>query len=196
MKRQIILASGSKQRKILMDGLKILFDVIPSDIDEKAVTAQTEKQRAELIALSKAKTVSASHPDAIVISGDTFTFVNEKSYEKPETVEQAEQMLLEQSGQQGICYSGFAYLDPKNNVAFSTTAETTFLFRELSRAEIKKYISENPVLTWSAGFCPAYPEGINMIRHISGSLSGFSHGLPMEFVIPLLEKSGVFNEKD
>lgn len=194
--QKIILASGSKQRRILMEALKIPFKVIPSDIDEKAVTATTDKERARLIALAKAQKISQQHPEAIVISGDTFTFVNGKAYEKPHTLEEAKQMLKEQSGKQGTCYSGCAYLDLRNKIEFSTTSETTFIFRDLSEAEIEKYVSQNPVLTWSAGFCPAYPEGINMIRAIAGSLSSFSHGLPMEVVVPLLEKSGAFDEKN
>lgn len=194
--QKIILASGSQQRKILMEALKIPFEVIPSDIDEKNITATSQKERARLIALTKAQEVSKQNPEAIVISGDTFTFFNGKSYEKPESLEQAVQMLREQSNQQGLCYSGCAYLDPKNGIEFSTTVETTFIFRELSENEIKKYVENNPVLTWSAGFCPAYPEGINMVRAVAGSLSAFSHGLPMEVVIPLLEKSGIFNEEN
>lgn len=190
--QRVILASGSKQRKSLMDALKISFEVIPSDVDEKAVTAKTEKERARLIALAKAEAVSQQYPEAIVISGDTFTFFNGKSYEKPESLEHATQMLREQSGQQGICYSGCAYIDRKNSIEFSTTVETTFLFRELSDGEIGRYVQNNSVLTWSAGFCPAYPEGINMIRAVAGSLSSFSHGLPMEVVVPLLTESGVF----
>lgn len=194
--QKIILASGSQQRKILMEALKIPFEVIPSNIDEKNITATSQKERARLIALTKAQEVLKQNPEAIVISGDTFTFFNGKSYEKPESLDQAVQMLREQSNQQGVCYSGCAYLDPKNGIEFSTTVETTFIFRELSENEIKKYVENNPVLTWSAGFCPAYPEGINMIRAVAGSLSAFSHGLPMEVVVPLLEKSGIFNEEN
>lgn len=192
--KRIILASGSKQRKILMDALKIPFEVIPSNVDEKSIIESNAKERARLIALAKAEEISKQSLDAVVISGDTFTFVNGKAYEKPEDLQQATQMLQEQSGQTGVCYSGFAYLDPKNNINFSTTVETTFSFRELSMNEINKYVKNNPVLTWSAGFCPAYPEGINMVSAIKGSLSSFSHGLPMEIVVPLLEKSGVFDE--
>ena len=194
--QKIILASGSKQRKALMDAVRIPFEVIPSDIDEKAISAPTEGERARMIALAKAQKISSEYPDAIVIAGDTFTFFNGKAYEKPRDLDEAKVMLREQSGKKGTCYSGCAYLDPKNKIEFSTTAESTFIFREISEAEIEKYVANNPVLTWSAGFCPAYPEGINMIRAIAGSLSSFSHGLPMEVVIPLLEKSGVFNEED
>jgi len=194
--QKIILASGSQQRKTLMAALKIEFEIIPSEIDEKVINATTQKERARKIALAKAQEISKNNPDAIVISGDTFTYVDGKSYEKPESLEEATQMLHEQSGKQSVCYSGCAYLDPKNGIEYSTTVETTFIFRDLSDNEIKKYVENNPVLTWSAGFCPAYPEGINMIRAVAGSLSSFSHGLPMEVVIPLLEKSGVFNEED
>lgn len=192
--QKIILASNSKQRKTLMEALKIPFEVIPSHIDEKSILESNQKERARLIALAKAEEVSIQYPQSIVISGDTFTFIKGKAYEKPESLQQAKQMLQEQSGQTGVCYSGCAYLDPKNNIKFSTTVETTFSFRELSMNEINKYVENNPVLTWSAGFCPAYPEGINMISKVDGSFSSFSHGLPMEIVVPLLEKSGVFNE--
>ena len=194
--RKIILASGSKQRKTLMDALNINFKVIPSDIDEKVITATSEKERARLIALAKAKEVLKDNPDSIIIAGDTFTYVNGKAYEKPESLEEAKQMLIEQSDKQGVCFSGCAYLDPKNEIEFSTTVETTFIFRDLSENEINNYIKNNPVLTWSAGFCPAYPEGINLIRAVAGSLSSFSHGLPMEVVVPLLQKSGIFDEED
>jgi septum formation protein len=193
--KKIILASNSAQRKILMQGLNIEFEIIPSLFDEKTIQADDHKERARLIALAKAQEVSKQYPHAIVISGDTFTFTNNKAFEKPETLEQAKQMLGEQSGQESICYTGCAYLDPENNLEFSTTAKTQFKFRVLSSQEIDQYVANNPVLTWSAGFCPAYPEGINMIESIQGSLSGFSHGLPMEIIIPLLEKSGVFDAK-
>jgi len=194
--RQIILASGSQQRKMLMGALGIKFNVVPSEIDEKAIKAKNHKVRARLIALAKAKAVSKKHPQAIIISGDTYVFCNGKSYEKPENLDEAKQMLEEQSGREAVCYSGCAYLDPQMQIEFSNTAQTTFVYREFSEKEIQKYVTNNPVLTWSAGFCPAYPEGINMVESINGSYSSFSHGLPMEFLVPLLEKSGVFNEED
>ena len=189
--QKIILASGSKQRKLLLSALRVPFEVVPSNIDEKRIHATHHKERARLIALAKARAVSEKNLDAIVIAADTFAFINGKSYEKPTSLAEAKKMLQEQSGQKGTCYSGCAYLDPKNKIEFSTTVETTYIFRELSDSEINTYIQNNSVLSWSASFCPAYPEGINMVRAVAGSLSSFSHGLPMEIVIPLLEKSGV-----
>ncbi len=190
--QKIILASQSPQRKTLMDALHVKFEVLPSDIDEKVITATTEKERARLIALAKAEKIATENPEAIVIAGDTFTYVDGISYEKPESLEEAKQMLQEQSGKQSVCYTGCAYIDRKNSIEYSGTVETTFIFRDLSEAEIDSYVANNPVMTWSAAFCPAYPEGINMVRAVAGSLSAFSHGIPMEVVIKLLTESGVF----
>lgn len=192
--RKIILASQSPQRKLLMDSIGINFEVIPADIDEKAVVETDQKIRAQKIAKAKAYFIFNKVPDAVIIAADTFTMFNNKTYEKPESLEEAKQMLLEQSGQTGYCYSGFAYIDGQNNINISDVAVTKLFFRKLSVFEINKYVTENPVLTWSAGFCPAYPAGANLIATIDGSFTGFTHGLPMEILMPFLEKSGVFNE--
>lgn len=190
--REIILASQSPQRKIIFQTLNLPFEVIPSDIDEKVFKAETHKLRAQHIAWAKAEKISQLHPEAIVIAADTFTELNGKAFEKPENLQEAETMLLEQSGQKGVCYTGFAYIDQKNAITYSDTTVTEFMFRHLSDEQIAKYTSSNPVLTWSAAFCPAYPEGIALIAHVSGSLSSFTHGLPIEVLTQQLEKSGVF----
>ena len=58
MKQQIILASGSKQRKIMMDALGISYIVIPADIDEKVIRDENLMLRAEKIARAKAEEVA------------------------------------------------------------------------------------------------------------------------------------------
>ena len=192
--KKIILASQSPQRKLLMNSIGVSFEVMPANIDEKAVVENNQKIRAQKIAKVKADYISKKVLNAIIIAADTFTMFNNKAYEKPESLEEAKQMLREQSGQTGYCYSGFAYIDKENDVQVSDVAVTKIVFRELSNVEINKYVAENPVLTWSAGFCPAYPAGANLIATIDGSFTSFTHGLPMEILMPLLEKSGVFNE--
>ncbi|MFH1967316.1 MAG: Maf family protein, partial [Patescibacteria group bacterium] len=111
------------------------------------------------------------------------------AYEKPATKKEAKQMLKEQSGKSGVCLTGFAYLDRANSIIFSQTAITQLVFRDLSAQEIERYVSQNPVTTWSAGFCPAFPAGLALISQVNGSNTGFSHGLPLEMLAPLLKKS-------
>lgn len=193
--QKIILASQSPQRRLLLDALGIKFEIQPANIDEKSIIESNQKLRAQLIAQKKARKIASINPNSIVIAADTFTIFNEKSYEKPVNNNEAIQMLSEQSGKKGKCLSGFAYIDNLNKIEVYKTAITELVFRQLTNYEINKYVAENPVTTWSAAFCPAYPAGINLIASIKGSLSSFTHGLPMEFLVPLLEDSGVFDEK-
>lgn len=179
-----------------MLALGIDFEAIPADIDEQAIVEEDQGERARKIAKAKAEEVLKENPEAIIIAADTYTVVDGKAYEKPFDKTDAVRMLKEQSGKTGLCYSGFAYIDKENNIEVSECAKTEIVFRKLLDVEIEKYARENPVTTWSAAFSPAYPAGINLVESCTGSLSSLTHGLPMEMLMPLLEKSGVFDVKD
>jgi len=199
--RQVILASQSKQRLTLMQSLGIPFEVVPADIDEKLVTGATIQDKAKNIALAKASKVAADYPDAIIIAADTFTYFADQFYEKPANLDEAREMLSKLSGQKAVSYTGLAYLDSDlgdlettpNTFPKAIVATTTVYFRTLIPAEIERYININPVLTWAAGYSAAYPSGASLIESIEGSLTGFTHGFPMEEVLPRLQKSGIID---
>lgn len=192
MSPTIILASKSPQRKNLMQSLGIEFEVVPADIDEQAVVAADPIKRAELIAQAKAEAVQQQFPEAIIVAADTYIILNGEILEKPNSLDEAREMLSKQSGRIATEVTGFCYLDPKNKIEKSAVAKAKVEFRELSQAEIENYVTTQPVMTWSAAFCPAYDSGATLIKSISGSFTGFTHGLPLEELIPLLQQSKVF----
>lgn len=187
---QVILASQSKQRKILMETLHIPFKVMPADIDEKAITGTDEAHRVKNIALAKAQTIQRKHPDAIIVAADSCVEVNRVVLEKPESISEARQMLAACSGRWVIGYTGFAFLQPGIEPTALTVASKA-LFRELSSNEIDRYVAHNPVLTWAGAFSPAYAEGAALLLKVEGSLTGFTHGFPMEELIPRLQQAEV-----
>ena len=189
--RRIILASKSKQRKEIMRSLGILFEIIPADIDEKSIRDEDLSIRAEKIARAKAETIIKDNTDAIIIAADTFKAVNGIVLEKPRDIEEAREMLLLQSGKTGTIYTGFCYIDKTMGMNFSKTLNIEYTFRGLSTQEIDEYVTQNPVTTWSAAFAPADVKGLLLISHMNGSVTGFTHGLPGEELIPLLKKSGM-----
>ena len=189
--QKIILASSSLNRKMLMDALNIPYEIIPADIDEKAIRDDDLSKRAEKIARAKAEKVAESHR-GIIIAADLFAVHDGKVYEKPATIEEARQMLKEESGNNDSkLYSGVCYIDKENNIDYSTCVVIEFSTRKYSDREIDEAIKKYPVLTWSGGFSPTNTFGLTMISKINGSITGFIHGFPMEIIIPLLEKSGV-----
>lgn len=191
MNRRIILASQSRQRKIMLETLGFDFEIVPSDFNEQSVMDTNLKRRAEVIALKKAELVAADNQKSVVMAADTYGDLNGRPLEKPRNPTEAKQMLRDQSGKWVTGYTGFAYLDFKNGIRINKVAEFHFLFRNLSEFAINHYVDNNPVHEWSASFCPAYPEGMALIKEVKGSLTAFSHGLPIEWVVEGLEKSNI-----
>lgn len=164
---------------------------MPAQIDEQAIRHRNLLKQAEAIARAKAEKVTADYPQAVIIAADTFAAIGQQVLEKPRHKKEAQHMLKLQSGRQVQIYTGFCYLDPKIKINFSTACKVDICFRELSTTEINACIEKFPVTKWSAAFSPFHHLYMtSMIASINGSLTAFSHGLPMELLIPLLRKSG------
>jgi septum formation protein len=190
MTPQIILASGSKQRKMLMDSFAFDYQVIPADIDEKSIRDENLKIRVKKIAAAKARAVAKNH-QGIIIAADTFCACNGVVLEKPKTLSEAKEMLKLQSNNYGFCYTGFCYIDTYKNFSVSRVSVTKYIFRSLSDEEINTFVKNNPVLQWSASFSPAYVYQSTFIKKVSGSFTGMLYGLPVEFLAPSFQKSGL-----
>lgn len=191
MLRKIVLASQSLQRLKALQALSIEFEVAPANLDEQAVQMSDPAQRAQKIAQLKAENIASQFPSAIIIAGDTYGFFDNCYFEKPTTLTEAKQMLKKLSGQKFTAYTGFAYLDPKQNIDYSTVKIVQVEMRELSDKEIERYVNTEPVLTWSASFSPAYDSGATLIAKLSGSYTAFTYGIPIEDVVNCLRRSGI-----
>lgn len=189
MKQKIILASGSRQRKLIMDSLGVDYEIIPADIDEKAIRDENLVFRAERIARAKAEEV-AKNNDGIIIAVDTFASCNSKVLEKPVDVNEAIEMLKLERNNEIMVYSGFCYLDKENNINFSKTSVSKLVMRNLSDEEIKNFVKNTPVLQWSAAFSPMYLYQTTFVKYFEGSITGL-FGLPTEFLVECFEKSGI-----
>ena len=189
MKQKIILASGSRQRRLIMSALGLEYEIIPADIDEKAIRDENLEKRAENIARAKAVEV-AKNNQGIIIAADTFACCKGVVLEKPKDLDEAKEMLKLQSNNQVTVYSGFCYLDKEKNIDFSTTSVSKLILRKMTDDEIEYFVNNNPVLQWSAAFSPTYLYQSTFIKHFDGSMTGVS-GLPVEFLAPCLEKSGI-----
>lgn len=188
MNRKIVLASGSKQRLNILKALPLTVEVQAADIDEQAVPFQDQYDKAEQIALAKAKKVAADYPDAIIVAADTFCFLQGRILEKPKTLLEAREMLRFQSGQEVEVLTGFAFLDTRDDVQQSGCEKIIMQMRDLSDLEIENYVQTQPVLTWSAAFSPAYDSGMALIKSINGNFTAFSHGLPVDLFFEFLKK--------
>ncbi len=190
--QSIILASGSMMRKTVMDALMIPYTIVPADIDEKekAILDGDSVARAERLARAKAVAVADVH-EGIVIAGDTFLVQDGVVLEKPATLGEARDMLMRLSGQRATVLTGFCYLDRENAIDVSDVVKITCTFREIETVEINYYTTAFPVLSFAAAFSPTSPYGASLVATVTGSMTGFIYGLPVELLVPLLKKSGI-----
>jgi septum formation protein len=185
---QLILASGSKNRKQLLQLAGWEFDVVPPHIDEVEITDKKPRKRVEKVALAKAQAVAKTHPNRVIIAADTVALYRNTVLEKPKFKMDALHTLTTLSGTSHLMITGWCVLNSNTHEDFSGVAETRVYFRELDEEQLLNYVNDVDVVQFAAGYSPLNTRAIEFIEKIEGSLSGFSHGLPLEKIAPVVAK--------
>jgi len=184
--KKLILASGSPRRKEVLKIAGWDFDVIASDVEEKLLEGLTNVERIKAIALSKAKQVSATHPDAVVIGADTMILFNDELLGKPKDEMDAKKILRKLSGTTNVCITAFAIVSDAKIVVDHTTTEIDL--REISDEEIEWYVNTKEPMD-KAGAYAVQGLGAVFVKEIRGDYFGIL-GLPISKIVKELEEFG------
>lgn len=185
---RLILASASPQRKTLLEGLGVTFDVIPSSIDEDGHPEKSPLERSVILAKLKAEDIAAKNKGAIVIGCDTLvvSYAGEL-LEKPKDPEDARRMLEAQSGAVSVVHSALCVIDVKGK-AHDGVSTSSVRFKKLAPKDMDWWIGTNLWRGRSGGF---QIDGLGqlMISHIEGDWTGIV-GLPVFLLGQLLKDAG------
>ncbi len=185
----LVLASRSPQRKALMEGLNLPFEIVPSSVNEEAHVSEDPAKRAQQLARMKAQDVAAKMPGRVVIGCDTLV---ESStgvlLEKPKDAADAAEMLREQSGSTSRIHSALCIVDAKGNLHEGLSTSKVW-FKELTEEDIAWWISTNQWQDRSGSF-QIDGQGQLMIEHLEGDWSGVV-GLPVFLLGELLTEAGM-----
>jgi len=108
---KIILASGSRARTRLLTNAGVDHVCDPPHVNEKAIKASwagRPEALARELARTKALTVSARHPDALVIGGDQVLALGTHVLDKPETLQDVHDQLARLRGREHRLISAVA----------------------------------------------------------------------------------------
>ncbi|MBR9727760.1 Maf family protein [Shewanella intestini] len=200
MTTKIILASTSVYRQQILQKLQLPFECISPNIDETPLTNENASSLVLRLAQEKAKAgvalYQAEHvnsvacPPAIVIGSDQVAVIDNQIIGKPHTAEKAIKQLQQASGKAITFYTGLSVVHSQTQQAMSLIDPFTVHFRELTTAEICRYVElEQPL--YCAGSFKAEGLGIALFEKLQGDDPNTLIGLPLIKLITMLKQFDV-----
>ena len=191
-KKKIILASGSRIRRQLLEGIGLQFQVINSNVDEdllkKELHGRPFREQVVRLASEKACTVSKDNLDAFVIGSDNMCTIDDEIFDKPINHEDAVNHLSSLSGKKHLQNNGISIYNEGREI-WSNFDVTELEMKKLSLQEIEDYLNlDKP---YSACGCYHFEaNGKVLFKSIIG-LESTVMGLAMEHLIEKLNQLNV-----
>ena len=185
---KIILGSQSQNRKIILQEMGLDFEVMPSNIDEKAIRFDNPKEL--VLALARAKN-DALRPKikepAILITSDQVVVWNGEIREKPENAEEAKEFLESYAEIPAETVTAVVV----TNLATGQQAEgvdvAKVYFNPFSDEEIEDIIADGRTFTLAGGFTTDGEDWEKHIKKIDGTRDSVM-GLPKALTKKLMDE--------
>ncbi len=185
--KTIVLASGSAQRKALLQQIGIDPLCVAADIDETRLSNESAQVYVQRLAVEKCQTILQQYPDAIVIGADTAIAAGDQVFGKAAGVDQALATLSRLSDSQHSVVTG---------VAVATGAETRDCVCE-TKVDFKPISGEEILAYWNtgepqgkAGCYAIQGMGAIFVKSLHGSYTNVV-GLPLYEMAELLRYFGL-----
>ncbi len=186
----LILASTSVYRRDLLARLKLPFTVVAPDVDEAVTAGETPLQTCIRLAMAKAHAVARLHGHAVVIGSDQVASVDGVAISKPGTHARAREQLRAMRGRGVQFHTAVAVVHEAQGFAQSDVATVHVRFRDLSDAEIERYLDlERPYDC--AGSAKSEALGIALLDAVTSDDPTALIGLPLIRTCALLRAAGL-----
>jgi len=186
--RLLVLASGSRYRRELLERLRLPFTAWAPEVDESVAAGERPAATAVRLAREKALAGARRWPQAWIIGSDQVADVDGHAVSKPETLHNARRQLRELSGRTVVFHTALALAAPGGRLE-ERLVDTEVAFRRLSDAEIERYLAREPALD-CAGSAKSEGLGIALLDRLGGDDPTALVGLPLIALSRLLRDAG------
>ena len=193
---KLILASGSPARRAMLANAGLRFEVHPAELDER--TAEKPLLRAGVaieevtlaLAMAKAETASARHPDDLVIGADQMLELDGERLTKPADLEAARRQLLALSGRTHELHSA-AVCARNGDVVWRHVETARLTMRRLDPAFVGRYLAQaGDAARQSVGAYQLEGLGIQLFDRVDGDFFVML-GLPLLPLLAFLRSVGL-----
>lgn len=189
--QDIILASQSPRRKMLLEWAEVPFEVIVRHTDEDFPAALSVSEIAVHIARKKAKAVEAYVQTAFhgemagkpILAADTIVVLDNTVIGKPTDRADAIRILQSLSGKQHHVITGVVLLHAEGEIAFADTTEVNF--HPLTDEQIEFYVDKYEPYDKAGAYAIQEWIGVVGIQSVKGDFYNVM-GLPVSRVVQAL----------
>ena len=181
---EIILASKSKVRKKILDENNINNRVEPSNVDEDLIKESLLKDKATPTVISKnlaelkANKVSLKNIDALVLGADSVIDLEGQLISKPESREEAFQILKKLNGKKHNLVSSVC-ISKNGSMIWNYSDKATLTMKNFNDNELKNYLSKiSDEALYAYNVYQVEGEGKNLFSKINGDENTIM-GLPI-----------------
>ena len=195
MSERVILASASPTRARLLEAAGVAFAVEPAAIDEGPIKHEMRLagrpaiECAQALARAKAATVSARHPDALVIGADQLLAAGDEWHDKPNTLAEACLQLQTLRGRTHVLATALCVLRDSERL-WQAASLPELTMREFSEAFLENYIAaEGEAILGSVGAYRLETRGVQLFSRMTGDHFAVL-GLPLFELLEFLRSRG------
>lgn len=190
MNASLVLASASPRRADLLKRFGLPFTIAPAHIDEHPIAGESGPALIRRVAREKAQVVGTEYPNDYVLGSDTGVLLDQVFMGKPESSDEAFQMLERLSGRSHEVSSAVCIITPQGDVleAFATT---TVWFATLPKTWIEAYVASGDPMDKAGAYAIQNEAGL-FVSRIEGSYSNVV-GLPLYETGQLLRRAGLWH---
>ncbi len=187
---RLVLGSTSPYRRDLLLRLRLPFDTDAPRVDETPRPGESPAALALRLALEKAREVASRHPGAVVIGADQVADLAGQAIGKPGNHARAVAQLQALRGRRAVFHTAVAVVRTDTGFAQALLAPVTVQFRDLSDAEIDRYLRlEQPYDCAGSAKCETL--GIALLEAIESDDPTALIGLPLMRTCTLLRQAGI-----
>ncbi|MFM2441356.1 MAG: hypothetical protein RLZZ349_1083 [Pseudomonadota bacterium] len=186
----LILASSSIYRRELLTRLQLPFTCISPEVDEMSLANELPQETALRLAQLKAKKVSLSHPNALIIGCDQVATLDNMQLGKPLNHANASKQLRMMRGREVVFHSALCLYNPITGNMQAEVVPYLVQFRDLSDAQIENYLTKEQPYN-CAGSAKSEGLGIAIIEKMTGEDPNALIGLPLIKLVGMLKNENI-----
>ena len=186
----LVLASSSPYRRALLERLRLPFEVVVPNVDERPLAGEAPRDTALRLADAKARAGATGHGAALVIGSDQVATLDGAPVGKPGSRTAALAQLRAMRGRVVEFHTALCLFDGARGTTQVENVPTIVQFRSFTDAQAERYLDIDQPYD-CAGSARIESLGIALVERVESTDPTALIGLPLVALVTMLQRAGV-----